>query len=224
MQVTDQITITVYGVLTVTITGPDRGYVGREAEFTASWTGPLEGPWHGTVDWGDGVVEPFSSFAPSVILRHTYDLILTYGITVDVVDEGSGAVGTGFHAISIQPLLTADLLASPTSGIVPLPVTFTINVQGGHPPYSWSLNPGDGEAPYTGTADAATVPHTYETDGRFIAVLTVNDQGPMVVQAEIPILAGVIPEAAGWEWILGLAPLVFTACTIGYSEASKGPR
>ena len=78
----------------------------------------------------------------------------------------------------IATLLAATLAASPTAGQAPLAVTFTMGISGGTPPYTWSLAPGDGSAPYTGSRAAAgsfTRAHTYTAAGTFTATLTVTD-------------------------------------------------
>ena len=74
--------------------------------------------------------------------------------------------------------LTATLTAQPTSGPAPLPVDFTIGISAGAPPYAWSLDPGDGSEPYTGTRSTAGsifLTHTYAQAGTFTATLTVTD-------------------------------------------------
>ena len=78
----------------------------------------------------------------------------------------------------IATQLAATLAASPTAGQAPLAVTFTIGISGGPPPYTWSLAPGDGSAPYTGSRAASgnfTKTHTYTAAGTFTATLTVTD-------------------------------------------------
>jgi len=78
----------------------------------------------------------------------------------------------------IATLLAATLTASPTAGQAPLAVTFTIGISGGVSPYTWSLAPGDGSIPYTGSRAAAgsfTRAHTYTAAGTFTVTLTVTD-------------------------------------------------
>jgi len=82
------------------------------------------------------------------------------------------------RSITVTATLTATLAASPTSGAAPLTVTFTMGADGGALPYTWSLSPGDGSAPYTGSRSAEgtwTKAHTYTQTGIFIATLTVTD-------------------------------------------------
>ena len=76
------------------------------------------------------------------------------------------------------PPLAATLAASPSTGQAPLAVTFTIGISGGVSPYTWSLNPGDGSTPYTGSRSSSgsfTRTHTYTKVGTFTATLTVTD-------------------------------------------------
>ncbi len=75
------------------------------------------------------------------------------------------------------PSLQAVLVATPTSGAAPLSVQFDASGSTGQI-VSWSLNFGDGSAPYTGTAANIGTPvvHLYTTPGTYTATLTV--QGP----------------------------------------------
>ncbi len=180
MRVTKTVTITTAGVLDVTVSVPDRSYVGVAIEAGISCS-PLIGERYGVdIDWGDGVVEHFDVYDTDFPLRkpHTYGAAGTYTITVYIKDYDTLSEGTGTASIEIRVELTVDFTAEPTTGVVPLDVTFTIDVSGGFEPYSWTLDPGDGSAPYSGTlatAGTTTQVHTYTKVGTFTATLTVTD-------------------------------------------------
>jgi PKD repeat protein len=67
--------------------------------------------------------------------------------------------------------LAATVSANPTSGQIPLAVSFTGTATGGTPPYSYSWNFGDGSAAST----TQNPSHTYSTAGTYTATLTVTD-------------------------------------------------
>ena len=112
--------------------------------------------------------------------------------------------------------LAATLEAVPASGPAPLAVTFNIGISGGVLPYTWSLNPGDGSAPYTGTrtADGSfTQAHTYTAAGTFTATLTVTDAlGATAVKRTTTSPGGVAPSKA---FAIGIAaPLIAGAILV----------
>jgi PKD repeat protein len=83
--------------------------------------------------------------------------------------------------------LTATASAVPTSGQVPLNVSFTGSASGGTPPYSYSWNFGDGSA----TSTAQNPSHTYSNAGNYTATLTVTDSAspPGTATSSVPISA-----------------------------------
>lgn len=79
--------------------------------------------------------------------------------------------------VGFAPPSAITLTVTPTTGNVPLAVTFTSTV-----PAAWTLNFGDGSAVQSGTsAGAISVPHTYATAGTFTAALTSGTQTATVV-------------------------------------------
>jgi len=113
------------------------------------------------------------------------------------------------------PELAATLSASPASGLAPLAVTFTIGISGGVSPYTWSLDPGDGAAPYTGSRSASgsfTQTHTYTKVGTFTATLTVTDAlGATALNKATATPEAVSPQASA----IGVAaPLIAAAILI----------
>lgn len=96
--------------------------------------------------------------------------------------------------ITAAPLLSATLSVSPTSGPVPLAVTFTIGITGGVAPYTWTLDYGDATTPSSGTV-AGTKTHTYTQVGTYTATLTVTDALGLSLSAHASVGAGeVFPE------------------------------
>ncbi|MGQ9700503.1 MAG: PKD domain-containing protein, partial [Candidatus Bipolaricaulaceae bacterium] len=74
----------------------------------------------------------------------------------------------------LLPPLTAKLAAHPTSGHVPLSVTFSAAGSTG-PITAFTLDFGDGSSPYSGTDITVNISHTYNAHGTYKAVLTVQD-------------------------------------------------
>jgi len=210
MRVERTLTITTTGVLTITVTpSTPRSYVDQRIEIHVTGDGMAVGPFDVRVDWGDGVVDSFYEPMGFIDWRysHTYGAAGTYTITVTVTDETTLAEGSGSATQEIRAVLTVSLSADKTTGPVPLTVTFTCEARGGYLNYSWTLDPGDGSAPYSGTRTAEgtwTVTHTYTKVGTFTAKLTVTDAVGGTLSAEVSLGPGVeIPP----EWIAGVAAL-----------------
>lgn len=70
--------------------------------------------------------------------------------------------------------LTANIASDKNSGDIPLPITFTVSFSGGIPPYTVTLDYGDGS-----TVDIIMAPGTksynYKKVGAWLATLTVTD-------------------------------------------------
>ncbi|MFQ5758425.1 MAG: hypothetical protein ACE5IF_01960 [Candidatus Bathyarchaeia archaeon] len=209
MQVTKELTIVTTGVLTVTVTGPTKGYVGALAIFNVTWT-PFYPRCDIHVDWGDGTSDDYAaSFKPEINPGHTYLSPGPYIVTATVTDS-RGAEGSGDTLITIRELLDLTFTADKTTGDIPLLVTFTLDIAGGHAPYDWTLDPGDGSTPYGGTRTlpgSFTQQHTYDNLGSFNAVATVTDSEALMAEARTPLFMARIPR---WQKaIVGL--LAFAA-------------
>lgn len=87
-----------------------------------------------------------------------------------------------------RPALAVTAQAQPTSGTVPLDVTFTGSASGGSPPYSFFWDFGDGE-----NSSSASPSHTYQTPGTFTASLTVMDSVESQRTASVVITATAPP-------------------------------
>ena len=87
---------------------------------------------------------------------------------------------------------TAVANAIPTTGLAPLPVTFSssgsTDPEGQPLTYSWTF--GDG-----GTSTQANPTHTYQTDGQYTARVTVSDGGNSAVSNDVTIRVGNPPDA-----------------------------
>jgi len=204
VQVIKTVTILATGVLTVNVSIPEKGYAGVPVTLSASWDGIAVGPFVGTITWGDGTSENIPRQSSKSISRsHTYATSGSYTAKVSISDEYTGSSGSGTDSITIKVVLSALLSASPTSGDIPLAVSFLCSAAGGYLNYSWTLDPGDGSAPYSGTRTAEgpwTQAHTYTKLGTFTAKLTVTDALGATIVTRATARAGLaapgLPEAA----------------------------
>jgi len=177
MRVTQTKQITVLGVIVVTVTAPPQAYEGIPITVSANWN-TAAGPFDGVYYWGDGASDIINTTLKSISKTHIYAAAGTYTVKVIVKDRNTGAEGEKTAPIQIAAKLAATLYPSPATGNAPLPVSFSINISGGYLNYSWSLGPGDGSAPYSGTRSAAggfIQTHTYNKVGTFAVTLTATD-------------------------------------------------
>ena len=202
MRVTQSKQITVLGVIVVTVTAPPQAYEGIPLTVSASWD-TAAGPFDGVYYWGDGASDLINTTLKSISKTHIYAAAGNYTVKVVVVDRNTGAQGEKTAPIQIATKLSATLQPSPAAGDAPLPVSFSIGISGGYLNYVWSLDPGDGSSPYSGTRSAAgtfTQAHTYTKTGTFTATLTATDAlGATAVTraaARIGLVAPGLPEAA----------------------------
>jgi len=202
MRVTQTKQITVLGVIVVTVTAPPQAYEGIPLTVSASWD-TAAGPFDGVYYWGDGASDLINTTLKSISKTHIYAVAGNYTVKVVVQDRNTGAEGEKTAPIQITAKLSATLQPSPATGDAPLPVSFSIGINGGYLNYVWSLDPGDGTSPYSGTRSAAgtfTQAHTYTKVGTFAATLTATDAlGATAVTrgtARIGLAAPGLPEAA----------------------------
>jgi hypothetical protein len=108
--------------------------------------------------------------------------------------ENNYEVWSGAQSMTITVPLVAAFSADRASGPVPLAVTFSCGASGGVLNYTWSLDPGDGSAPYGGTRTAEgtwTQTHTYNVRGVYTATLTVTDALGTTTSSMVQVGAGV---------------------------------
>ena len=206
MQVTKTVSVTVTGILTVTATPyPSKGYVGVDAYMDVSWSPQPSLDYDVKVQWGDGTTttKRVSTGTSTRVGPKQYAAAGTYTITVTVDELLYGSKGTATATLPVADQLAATFTVQPTYGPVPLAATFTMGITGGFFPCTWSLNPGDGTAPYTGSRPAAgtwTQAHTYTKAGIFTATLTATDAlGATAIKravARTDLAAPGLPEAA----------------------------
>ncbi len=133
-----------------------------------------------TLAFGDGGSTNGTGAVPSSI-PHTYANACSCTASLTVTDNQgaqSAAKTLAIHVTTNQAPV-ASLSGSPSSGTVPLDVTFDgslSNDPDGIPLKSWSLDYGDLSSPATGTgAVPSSITHTYSAAGTYNAVLTVTD-------------------------------------------------
>lgn len=189
--VTKSLTIkTTLAVLSVTVTPtPSKGYVGEAISIRVktTWVGPA--PMHFEIAFGDGTSTVQDVSGDNVTVSKTYTSAGTFTITAKATDLSTGASGTGSASVSVASALTVTFTADKTSGNVPLTVTFTFGMSGGYPPYTWTLDPGDGSTPYSNPASPKS--HTYTKEATFTAVIAVTDAQVGSATAQVTIGAGV---------------------------------
>ena len=177
MKVEKTITITVTGVLTVTVKADkSKTYTGEAVIFTVNWTpAPYMIPPGCRVDisYGDGTSDTLDGMGTPVTFVKRYTKTGTMTVTASVYDHMTGASGSGSTTVQVATPLTVSFTADKTSGTVPLTVTFTFSMSGGYTPYTWVLDPGDGTTPYSNPTSPKS--HTYNKTGTFTAKLTVTD-------------------------------------------------
>ena len=176
--------------LTATAAGkPTTGNAPLKVSFTGSASGGTA-PYAYSWNFGDG-----SATSTSQNPGHTYSSAGTYTATLTVTDSASPAHKAASTVIvkvsAVGSPLTASASALPTSGQVPLNVSFTGSASGGTPPYSYSWNFGDGSA----TSTAQNPHHTYNSAGTYTATLTVTDSSSPAKMASSKVPITVTPIA-----------------------------
>ncbi len=99
-------------------------------------------------------------------------------------------IATSLSKTASKALLSANLAATPRSGLNPLAVTFHTVVKGGTPPYMINYNFGDGTS-----AEGDIVIHEYTTAGDFNATVIITDSSGSVIESSA--LIRVASQGAG---------------------------
>ncbi len=82
-------------------------------------------------------------------------------------------------------VLNITLRALPKKGFAPLQVDFSLAVEGGTPPFSLSIDFGDGLS--RSSSDKFTVSHKYAEEGRYVAAVFVEDANGLSGEANITV-------------------------------------
>jgi len=147
---------------------------------------------------------------------HTYTVEGVYQPLLTVTDTLSGHVTTSSTVTATTPPLTATCSATPTSGLAPLPVSFTGSASGGTGAYSYDWNFGDGSA-HAATANAL---HTYAAAGVYTAVLTVTSGSQTKTCSQVITVTGTsMTVTCTADVTSGVAPLKVTFA----ASATGGP-
>jgi parallel beta-helix repeat protein len=139
------------------------------APLSVSFTGTASGgnsPYSYSWTFGDG------SSSTQQNPSHTYSQPGEYTATFTVTDSSNSQDSDTVAIVASAPTnqLTVSASASPLTGTAPLSVSFTGNVSGGIPPYTYSWTFGDGSS---STQQNPT--HTYSQPGDYTAVIIVTD-------------------------------------------------
>jgi len=124
-------------------------------------------------------------------------------------------IGAYEYQGSVSPL-NAEINASPTSGYVPLAVSFTGSASGGTAPYSYSWDFGDGSS-----SSDQNPSHTYSSAGTLTVTLTVTDSSSsqatdsLIITATSPTSA--LSASASASTTSGEAPL-----TVNFTGSASG--
>src|SRR6267378_950498 len=169
MTKTNYITVTssVPTLPTAAFTGtPTSGPPGMRVQFTDQSTQGSSPISSWSWNFGDGVTSTLRSPSHVYAANGTY----TVSLSVTTVVGTDIETKTGYIVVAPGPPIAA-FSASPTTGISPLPVTFTDqSVSGGVPITSWAWNFGDG-----GVSTLQNPTHTYASGGTYTVSLTVTN-------------------------------------------------
>lgn len=124
----------------------------------------------------------------------------SYTVTLTVNDSNTGRSSASSAFLTVTAPLQATASASPTSGDVPLSVTFASSAWGGTAPYTYTWRFGDGAA---SSSSAPNPSHTYAASGTFTATLWVNDSAGSSVAVQVRLTVSAAPTPAGIDTIPG---------------------
>lgn len=189
---------------------PTSGIAPLTVGFTAAVMGgdePLTFAW----SFGDG--ETSAVQGPS----HLFEAAGSYDVSVTVTDaNGDEASDSIVVEVGDDQTPTVVAGATPSSGLAPLPVTFTATVSGGNEPIAYVWDFGDGSP----TSDLQNPSHAYTMAGAFTATVTVTDGDGDVASDTVTVEVGSddLPSAtASASPVTGIEPLTvsFTGTGIG---------
>ena len=183
---------------------PTSGTVPLSVAFSDNSTGaPNAWSW----DFGDGNTSTLQN--PS----HTFGAVGTYTVSMTATGAGGSDTLTRTNYITVQePAPTAAFGATPTSGLIPLPVSFSDASTGAITAWSWDF--GDGA-----TSTLQNPSHTYGTAGIYSVSLTVTGPGgsDTLVQSNLITASDTVVANFSGSPTSGVAPL-----TVSFADASTG--
>lgn len=139
--------------------------VGQTVSFTASTTGGSGG-----VSYAWPSLPAGCSLVVSAMVNCTPALPGLLNLSVQANDSNGGVSVGDSGRVLIVAQLSAVATTTPGSGVAPLSVTYTSNVHGGIPPYTYLWLFGDGT-----NSTAANATHIYTTPGTFTVAFRVED-------------------------------------------------
>lgn len=204
MQVTKTLVIVPTGVLNITLTPrPIKGYSGV-TNFYVDVDWKVDGIPGGYADifieWETGIIfeERLSVSPPQTFGPYAYGSNGIKTIIVTISDLVHGIMmQEKTVTVEIVDILSVTFTSDKNAGPVPLVVTFTNNPVGGFLGYTWTLDPGDGSAPYGGSRPAAgafTQVHTYNKIGTWTATLKVTDALGATYLIAIPVIGDLLTQ------------------------------
>ena len=184
---------------------PTSGVAPLAVSFTDTSTGsPTSWAWN----FGDGTTSTLQN--PS----HTYATGGTYTVNMTASNSAGSSAATAATVTVTNPVVkpTASFSASPTSGVAPLPVSFTDTSTGS--PTSWAWDFGDGT-----TSTSQNPSHTYAAGGTYTVNMTAsNSAGSSVATAATITVTNPKPTASfSASPTSGVAPLA-----VSFTDTSTG--
>jgi PKD repeat protein len=223
------------GPLQVSFTAtPDQGTAPVSVAFAATAAGG-SAPYTYAWAFGDG-----STAAPSAQPNATHLYLANQTFTVVLtVASGAGPNATASQQIVVQSFafpgaynVTASV--TPTSGFVPLNVTFAARASNGTPPYRFAWSFGDGAA-----ATSANGSHLYSGLGDFTVGLNVTDANGILVHKSFTVavranVPGTTSPAAAkpsgfaglpwWAWgVIAVLVLAGIGAAVFWVRRGRGP-
>ena len=198
--------------ITVTAAPPVAGFTATptsgEAPLTVGFTNASTGEIT-SYSWSFGDGGSSSQASPS----HTYSAAGTY--TATLTASGPGGSDSASTTITVnEPAPVAGFSGSPTSGTVPLTVSFTDASSGAITGRSWSF--GDGNS-----SSATSPAHTYNSVGTYTVSLTVSGPGGSDTETRVDYVtvSAISPPTASFSGspTSGTAPL-----TVTFTDATTG--
>lgn len=204
---------------------PDHGIAPLTVNFTGAASGGQAPYTSYAWTFGDG------GSGAGAILHYTYTQPGRFTATLEVTDSGGRTANQSTVITVTSTALAVSLLASNTTGTVPLNVTFNATPSGGshtYLSYAWTF--GDGTV-----ATGATVVHDYLIPGNYTTAVRVVDSAganataTTLVRAEPPPfvasviagpLAGTAPLAVGFQAALSGGTFVYGTCTWNFGDGA----